>query len=88
MDRSLALTPDDALALGYKVSLLQNMGRLEEAGRTLDAIPASAVDPGVAFYRAYQRLLERRFDVAISELGPMLARPEPELNGLGGQLRW
>ena len=48
---------------------------------------AGAIDPGLECYRAYQRLLERRFPVAIAELAPFLAQPDEALNGFGPALR-
>jgi TolB-like protein/Flp pilus assembly protein TadD len=88
LDRALAIAPNDALEIAYKASTYQCQGRLEEAARILDPIPQAGIDPTIAYFRAYQRLLERRFTVAIDELQPVLARPEDQLNGFGPQLRF
>jgi TolB-like protein/cytochrome c-type biogenesis protein CcmH/NrfG len=87
LDRALALSPGDTWALGYKASSYQVEGRLEEAARVLESKVQNPLDPGVAYYRAYQRLLERNFTQAIAEVAPILAQPEAALNGYGPQLR-
>jgi tetratricopeptide (TPR) repeat protein len=87
LDRALAISPGDTWALGYKANSYQVEGRLEEAARVLESKVQDPLDPGVAYYRAYQRLLERHFTEAIAEMGPVLARPEAALNGYGPQLR-
>ena len=86
LDRALLIAPNDALEIGYKAYTYQAQGRLEDAARILDPIPQQGIDPVIAFYIANQRLLERRFTMAIEELQPMLARPEATLNGYGPQL--
>ncbi len=83
LDRALAIAPNDGLALSYKVSAFQAEGKLEEAARILEKVPSDGIDPGLASYRAYQRLLERRFPVAISEITPLLSQPDDALNGFG-----
>jgi TolB-like protein/Flp pilus assembly protein TadD len=87
LDRALAIVPDNGLALSYKVSAFQAEGKLEEAARLLEKVPSDGIDPGLASFRAYQRLLERRFPVAISEITPLLAQPDEALNGFGPLLR-
>ena len=81
LDRALALAPNDALALSYKVSAYQSEGRLDEAARVLGSVAPADIDPGLASFRAYQRLLERNYPLAISELEPLLAQPDESLNG-------
>lgn len=83
LDRALALSPSDGLALSYKVSAYQNEGRLDEAARVLESVPSAAIDPGLASYRAYQRLLERHYPVAIAEIEPLLKQSDESLNGFG-----
>ncbi|MGH8121495.1 MAG: tetratricopeptide repeat protein, partial [Rudaea sp.] len=86
LDRAAVLAPDDPQVVGYRASAYQMMGRLADAARILDPIPSAGIDPFIAFSRAYQRLLERRYATAIEELQPVLARPEAELDGFGPQL--
>jgi len=83
LDRALAIAPDDGLALSYRVSAFQADGKLEEAARVLEKVPSDGIDPGLASYRGYQRLLERRFPVAISEITPLLKQSDDTLNGFG-----
>lgn len=45
------------------------------------------LDPTLADWRAYQRLLEQHFTAVIDELQPVLAQPESALDGYGPQLR-
>jgi TolB-like protein len=86
LDRALEIAPSDTLALGYKISAFQAQGRIEEAGRMLAQLPPAAIDAGIAVYRAYQRMYERRYPEATIELQTVLAQPEDALNGLGPQL--
>ncbi|HET7778280.1 MAG TPA: tetratricopeptide repeat protein [Rudaea sp.] len=83
LDRALAIAPNDGLALTYKISAYQAEGKLEEAARILENVPSAGIDPGLASYRAYQRLLERRFPVAIGEITPLLSKSDDALNGFG-----
>ena len=86
LDRALALEPGDPLATGYKAYSYMSEGRLDDAARILDPIPAAHTDPGVGAYRTYLRRLQRRNDDAIAEAQAMLARPDSQLNGLGAQI--
>jgi TolB-like protein/Tfp pilus assembly protein PilF len=81
LHRALALVPNDALALTYEVSAFQSEGRLDEAARVLAEVPSAGIDPGLASYRAAQRLLERNYRLAIAELEPLLAQHDESLNG-------
>jgi TolB-like protein/Tfp pilus assembly protein PilF len=83
LDRALAIAPNDALALSYKISAYQLEGRLADATRVLATSPAATGDAGLASFRAYQGLLERRFADVIAELQPLQAQPDDSLNGFG-----
>ena len=87
LDRALAIAPNDALALSYQVAAYQGEGKLDEAARVLEKTPADRIDPNLASYRAYQRLLERNYPVAIAELSPLLTKPDEALDGFGPLLR-
>jgi TolB-like protein/Tfp pilus assembly protein PilF len=87
LDRALAIVPNNGLALSYKVSAFQAEGKLEEAAGILEKVQSDGIDPGLASYRAYQRLLERRFPVALTEIAPLLTRPDDALNGFGPLLK-
>ena len=85
--RALAISPDDALAIAYEGSAYMGEGRLADAARIYDSIPSAGIDPGLASFRAWLRLLQHDYPLAISEVEAVLARPEGELNGFGAQLR-
>jgi len=86
LDRALEIAPGDTLALGYKISTFQSEGRIEEAAHKLAQLPPAAIDAGIAVYRGFQRMYERRYPEAVAELQAVLAQPEDALNGLGPQL--
>ncbi|HEY7871949.1 MAG TPA: hypothetical protein VIC31_04450 [Rudaea sp.] len=86
LDRALQIAPNDTLALGYKIATFQSQGRIEEAAHLLAQLPPAAIDAGIAIYRGWQRMYERRYPEAIAELQSVLAQPEDALNGLGPQL--
>ncbi|MGH8041054.1 MAG: tetratricopeptide repeat protein [Rudaea sp.] len=87
LDRALAIAPNDTLEIGYKAATYQYQGRLEDAASVLDSVPQLNLDPTLAYWRAYQRLLEHHFTAVIDELQPVLAQPETSLNGYAPQLR-
>jgi TolB-like protein/Tfp pilus assembly protein PilF len=86
LDRALEISPGDTLALAYKISTYQAEGRIDAAAQMIDQLPVSAIDGNIAVYRGLQRLAERRYPLAITELQSVLAQPEDALNGLGPQL--
>ncbi|WP_029923228.1 tetratricopeptide repeat protein [Nevskia soli] len=87
LDRALALTPNDPLARTYKILGRQREGRIEDAAKLLGEKPEAGEDPLLSFIRIEQRLLEHRYDQAIAESAPVLARPQDELEGFGPFLR-
>ena len=86
LDRSLALSPRNPLALIYKASIYQSEGRLAESARLLDELPPEVIDAGLALAIGQQRLYERRFGAGIAMLKPWLSRSEDLLDGLGPQI--
>jgi len=86
LERALEISPSDTLALGYQISAFQSEGRIEEAAHMLAQLPPAAIDAGIALYRGFQRMYERRYPEAIAELQTVLAQPDDALNGLGPQL--
>jgi TolB-like protein/predicted Zn-dependent protease len=86
LDRALALAPGNAQAIFYKVFSYQNEGRLADAARIIDSVAQGDIEPGIAYARSLQRLYERRYTTAISELQPLLNQPEASLNGFGPAL--
>ena len=65
VDRALQIAPDGASGRASKATILQNVGRLEEAGRELARIPADEMDDWVIACRIAQAIYERHFDEAI-----------------------
>lgn len=81
LDRALALEPHDVMATFYKALTYINEGRLDEAARILDPIPAAGIDSTLGMGRVYLRLLQRRDDEAIAEADALLARSDDALEG-------
>ncbi|HJT99270.1 MAG TPA: hypothetical protein VJ696_13215 [Rhodanobacteraceae bacterium] len=81
LDRALMLEPHDVMATFYKALSYILEGRLDDAGRVLDPIPAAGIDPTLGMARVYLRLLQRRNDDAIAEADALLARPDDALEG-------
>jgi TolB-like protein/Tfp pilus assembly protein PilF len=86
LDRALAIEPDDVMAIGYKAFSYMLEGRLDDAARILDPIPAANVDAGIAAFRIYLRILQRRNDEAIAEAKSVLARPDESLEGFRSRI--
>lgn len=86
LDRALLLESRAPLTLYYKLFAFQAQGRLEEAARMLDAIPAEGEDVLLAGGRGYQRLLEHRYDAATAEFAAALKLPDLGLSGLEPQM--
>jgi TolB-like protein/Flp pilus assembly protein TadD len=86
LDRALALAPGDGQSLAYKILSCQLEGRIEEAARLLPG-PTADEDPMITYSRSRQRLLEHRYDLAIAEVTPALARPQSALYGFGPFIR-
>jgi TolB-like protein/Flp pilus assembly protein TadD len=81
LDRALALAPDDTLGGGYKAYTYMAEGRLDDAAKLLDPIPARDIDPVLGWNRVYLHLLQRRNAEAIADAEELLARPDISLDG-------
>src|SRR2546430_6280712 len=66
MDRALEISPDSASTRANKAVTFQNEGRLDEAARELEKIPADVTDDFVVATRINQAMYERHFDSAIN----------------------
>jgi TolB-like protein/class 3 adenylate cyclase/Tfp pilus assembly protein PilF len=66
IDRVLEIAPGNDAALAGKAGTFQGQGRLNEAAEILAKAPANSQDEALAFVRAIQLYLERRFDEAIA----------------------
>lgn len=80
---ALDVLPDDVQALGFKASIYQSMGNLDEADAVLGRLPQRPGDLATAELLAEEARLRRRFPEAIGILQNYLSKPDaasdPEL---------
>ena len=88
LDQVLNITPDDVHIVAYKASIAQGQGDLAQAAKLLAPLHPTADDPGALETQVYQAILERRPAAAITRLQEILAKPDPELGYLNGDLRF
>src|SRR5262249_52028500 len=84
LDHALEISPNNAGALAAKAGVFQDEGRLDEAAKMLARIHANLDDAIVVQTRAYQAILERRFDDALAIIEPkaVSAKPGEPLNSI------
>src|SRR5436190_7696805 len=79
VDRALQISPDSETSRAIKAGILQNEGRLPEAGQELARVPENSTEDYVVGSRITQALYERNFGSAIRVI-------EQKLNSVpGGQ---
>ena len=88
LDQVLNITPDDVHIVAYKASIAQAQGDLGQAAKLLAPLHPTADDPGALETQVYQAILERRPATLITRLQEILAKPDPELGYLNGDLRF
>jgi TolB-like protein/Flp pilus assembly protein TadD len=88
LDQVLNITPDDVHIVAYKASIAQGQGDLAQAAKLLAPLHPTADDPGALETQVYQAILERRPASIIPRLQEILAKPDPELGYLNGDLRY
>jgi tetratricopeptide (TPR) repeat protein len=89
LDQVLNITPDDVATLGYKAVIAQAEGDLPRAAALLAPLhPAAADDPQALETQLYQAILERRPAPIIPGLKEILAKPDPALGYINGELRF
>ncbi len=81
LDRALELEPNDVMARFYKALSYLLEGRLDDAARILDPLPATGIDPTLGMARIYLRVMQNRNEDAIAEADTLLARPDEALEG-------
>ena len=86
-DQVLDIVPDDVDTLAAKAAIAQAEGDLPRASAVLAAIHPPADDPQALETQIYQAILERRPKQIIPRLTAMLAKPDPALGSVSGQLR-
>jgi TolB-like protein/Tfp pilus assembly protein PilF len=88
LDLILEIVPNDIDALVEKAAIAQAEGDLPRAATLLAQVQPAAGDPTAWEQLAYQAILERRPAQIIPRLKEILARPDPDVGYLNGELRF
>jgi TolB-like protein/Flp pilus assembly protein TadD len=88
LDLILEIVPNDIDALVEKAAIAQAEGDLPRAATLLAQVQPAAGDPTAWETLAYQAILERRPAEIISRLKELLAKPDPDVGYLNGELRF
>jgi TolB-like protein/Tfp pilus assembly protein PilF len=87
-DQVLDIMPGDVDTLAAKAAIAQAEGDLPRASALLALIHPPAEDPQALETQLYQAILERRPAQIIPRLKEMLAKPDPALGSITGELRF
>jgi TolB-like protein/class 3 adenylate cyclase/Tfp pilus assembly protein PilF len=87
-DQVLDITPDDLDTLVEKAAIAQAEGDLPRASALLAPLHPNADDSGALETQVYQALLERRPAQIAHRLKEILAKPDPALGYINGELRF
>jgi TolB-like protein/class 3 adenylate cyclase/Tfp pilus assembly protein PilF len=87
-DQVLDITPDDVDAIAVKAGIAQAEGDLPRASAILAPLHPNADDTQALETQVYQAILERRPVLVIPRLKEILAKPDPALGYLNGELRF
>jgi serine/threonine protein kinase/Tfp pilus assembly protein PilF len=88
LDQVLDIAPDDMNTLMFKADIAQAKGDLPRASALLAPLHPAADDTSALETQVYQAILERRPAQIISRLKEILAKPDPTLGYLNGELRF
>ena len=88
LDQVLNITPDDLDTLAQKAAIVQAEGDLPGAASLLAPLHPAADDTGALEAQIYQAILERNPGPVIPRLKEILAKPDPALGYLYGELRF
>jgi TolB-like protein/Tfp pilus assembly protein PilF len=88
LDQVLDITPDDPDTLVVKAGIAQAGGDLPRASAILAPLHPGADDAGALETQVYQAILERRPSQIIPGLKEILAKPDPALGYINGELRF
>src|SRR5438477_5725901 len=88
LDQVLDITPDDVDTLVTMASIAQAEGDLPRAVALLAPLHPDADDSGAVETQVYQAILERRPAQIIPRLKEILAKPDPALGYINGELRF
>src|SRR5207302_5494377 len=88
LDQVLDITPDDVDTLVTMATIAQAEGDLPRAVALLAPLHPDADDSGAVETQVYQAILERRPAQIIPRLKEILAKPDPALGYINGELRF
>jgi serine/threonine protein kinase len=88
LEQILNITPDDVDTIVEKVVIAQAEGDLPRASALLAPLHLPADDSGALETEVYQAILERRPAPVIPRLKEILAKPDPALGYVNGELRY
>jgi TolB-like protein/class 3 adenylate cyclase/Flp pilus assembly protein TadD len=88
LDQVLDITPDDIDTLAFKAAIAQAEGNLPRAAALLAPLQPAADLTQALETQVYQAILERRPAPVIPRLKEILAKPDPALGYLNGELRF
>jgi TolB-like protein/Tfp pilus assembly protein PilF len=88
LDQVLDITPDDVDTLAVKAAIAQAEGDLPRASALLAPLHPAADDSIALETQVYQAILERRPAQIIPRLNGILAKPDPALGFINGELRF
>ena len=88
LDRILEIAPDDVDSSVEEAAIAQAEGDLSRASALLNLLHPAAGDPTAWETLAYQAILERHPNAIIPRLKEILAKPDPALGYLNGELRF
>jgi TolB-like protein/class 3 adenylate cyclase/Tfp pilus assembly protein PilF len=88
LDKILDITPDDVDTLMFKAGIAQAKGDLPRASALLAPLHPGADDTSALETQIYQAILERHPAQIIPRLKEILAKPNPALGYLNGELRF
>ena len=88
LDQVLNITPDDMDTLVFKAAIAQAEGDLPRAAALLAPLHPNTNDSNAVEQQVYQAILERRPATVIPRLKEIVARPDPALGYVNGELRF
>src|SRR5260370_20827176 len=88
LDQLLNIIPDDMDTLAFKAAIAQGEGDLPRAAALLAPLHASGAHPNALETQMWQAILERHAGQIIPRLKEILAKPDPALGYLIGDLRF
>jgi TolB-like protein/Flp pilus assembly protein TadD len=87
-DQILNVTPDDMEVIAFKANIAHAEGDLPRASALLAPLHPTGDDNQVLETQVYQAILERQPGPVIPRLKAMLAKPDPALGYINGELRF